>query len=406
MRPCTDPTRGWVKYSVTKRLFTLSPVAKDNQWSKFVSNNPDIIPLRDTPRLLLRQQGTSYPQNVILQKIHWLFHSFWLNWKAGISGILATWSLTGLPCIIWAMAWYTGWHISFNKMYEESATGVSLSFLGIFLFSLVMLYLPLAQARQGFTGDWQSFFDFRFIKTMVCNRPIQILLLAVGYTICGIILTFVKIMPVFFPARNPMLESLSPKEALTFLNDYYFNTGLVAILLFFVLKTLAGRIYADALKAIWTQKLLAQGYFHPQEVHILKLFNLDYGSSYQQPQLLTKVVKFPFFLSYKGAINLATFLLWGIFSFMPFVSQFFNYYPFWGFLNQPLVQLPCFRYVPAQLGKLKNKSLASSSNEQLSKLMVPNLGMMDSPKNKKDDIERVSLQRLLHQESHKAPRQS
>ena len=359
-------TYRWVQYFVTKRLFNLSPIAKDHQWSQFISDNPEIITLRNMPNLLLRQKGTTFPKNAILNKIHWLFHSFWLNWQAGFSGILTTWSLTAIPCIIWAMAWYTGWHISFNKMYEESATGVSLSFLGIFLFSLIMLYLPLAQARHGFTRDWQSFFDFRFMKALVCHRPIQILFLALSYTICSIILTVIKVMPVFFPAMNPLLENLSPSEALNFLNDYYFNTGLIAFLLFFVLRTFAGRIYASALKEMWAEQRLAQESFHPQEVYILQLLQIDYGSSYQASKLLTKVIKIPFFLSYKTTIIVGTFIVWMMFNFMPFVSEFFNYYPFWGFLNQPLVQLPCFRYVPTHLEQASENLATTFELEKIS----------------------------------------
>ena len=362
-------TLGWayryVQYYVTKRLFTLSPIAQNNQWSQFSAKNPEITSISNLPNLFLRQKGINSPPNSIINKIHSLFHSFWLNWRSGISGILTTWSLTAIPCIIWAMAWYTGWHISFNKMYEESATGVSLGILGTVLFSLIMFYLPFAQARHGFTQDWRSFFDFRFIKTMIWQRPLTILLLAIAYTFCSIIMTIVKIMPVFFPAMNPQLESLPPTEALNFLNDYYFHTGLLAFGLLLILRTFAGRIYADALKAMWTEKRLASEAFHPQERSIFKLLQIDYGANYQPTKMLTKVVKLPFFFSYKTAITFGTFMIWSLFNFMPFVSEFFNYYPFWGFLNQPLVQLPCFRYVPHQLQQeAKNVALFTlESNE-------------------------------------------
>lgn len=341
----------WLQHSITQRIFGLSPLSKNMSWRKFILENEEITVLGDTPNLLWRQKGTSFPRNPILKRLHWLFHSFWLNLKTGFSAILTIWSLTIIPCIFWAMAWYTGWHISFNKMYEESETGASMAFLGMFLFIGVMVYLTLAQARHAFTGDWHSFFNFRFIKALVCRCPIQLFLLAVGYSLSAIILTFFKVFPVFFPAMNSKLENLSTSETLAFLNDYYFYTGLLAFLLLFVLKTLAGRIYAQVLVRMWTEKVLLLEDFHPQEVLIFKLVNIPYNSSPQKSQRLIKVIKFPFLLSYKGVVTVLTCFAWAIFSFMPFISQFFNYYPLWGFLNQPLVQLPCFRYVPSHLEK-------------------------------------------------------
>ena len=339
----------WVRHSVTKRLFDISPVAESIQWHKFASNHQELTFVRDSPRLLWRQVGAPCPTNAILKRFHGLFHSLWLNLKIGVVAILTTWSFTIIPCIFWAMAWYTGWHISFNKMYEESATGASLGFLGMVLFTAVMLYLPSAQARHAFTGDWQSFFDVRFVRTLLCRRPLQLLLLALGYAISSVVLTFFKALPVFLPAINPALEALSAAEALEFLNDYYFYTGLVALLLFFILKTAGGRIYSGALVEMWRGQILAPEDFHPQEIRILKLLEITYGSSHQNRGRLTKIIRFPFSMSYQGAIAVATCLVWGIFSFMPFISEFANYYPVWGFLNQPLVQLPCFRYVPAHL---------------------------------------------------------
>ena len=49
------------------------------------------------------------------------------------------------------------------------------------------------------------------------------------------------------------------------------------------------------------------------------------------------------------AMLMLTGLVWGVFNFIPFISEFANYYPVRGFLNQPMVQLPCFRDVPANL---------------------------------------------------------
>jgi hypothetical protein len=50
-----------------------------------------------------------------------------------------------------------------------------------------------------------------------------------------------------------------------------------------------------------------------------------------------------------GAVALAA-LLWLAFVAQIFVSEFLHYHPFVGWLNQPLVLLPWFHYVPPGLG--------------------------------------------------------
>ena len=234
-------------------------------------------------------------------------------------------------------------------MYEESATGASLGFSGLFLLTVIMLYLPIAQARHAFTHDGYSFFDWRFISAMVWRKPWQLFLLAMGYAIANIVLTFFKALPTFFTTMNPNLASISPLEALELLNQYYFYTGGIAFLLFLTLRTFAGNIYSSALREMWCQSILKAEAFNPEERQCFELLGVSYGSQYQKPGLVKKILGIPLNIGYRGGIITLTVLVWSFFNFLPFVSEFANYYPVRGFLNQPLVQLPCFRYVPTHL---------------------------------------------------------
>jgi hypothetical protein len=277
-----------------------------------------------------------------------LFHSLWLNLKIGVAGILTTWCLTLVPGMIWAMAWYTGWHISFTKMYEASETGASLGFLGLVLFAVVMVYVPTAQARHAFTQDWRSFFDWRQVWALVCHRPLQLCLLAGGYVIASGILLVFKGIPAFLPILNPALETLSSQASLDWINGYYWQTSALAFLVFVLLRTAAGYIYAGSLLDLWSQAVLSSDAFHPQEVGILRLFEVTYASCQPKPTLLSHVRQALTKVYRVGVIGI-TCLVWGICGFTPFVSEFIHFYPVQGFLNQPFVQLPCFRYVPPQL---------------------------------------------------------
>ena len=43
-------------------------------------------------------------------------------------------------------------------------------------------------------------------------------------------------------------------------------------------------------------------------------------------------------------------VIWFAFVAQIFISEFLNYHPVVGWMNQPLVQLPWFRYIPSGLG--------------------------------------------------------
>ena len=349
----------WVRHRVSQQLFKSSPMVDKNTWQKFASNHESLTPVRDLPHLFRRQPGIVSPKNSWLKCLYEWLHACWLNFRVGLGGILTTWSLTLFPCTMYAIAWYTGWHISFTKMYEESATGASLGFSGLLLLTMIMLYLPLAQARHAFTNDWRSFFDWRFITALLWRRPLQLFLLAIGYLFVNVALTFFKILPTFFTAMNSALADLSAIAALELLNRYYFYTGGIAFLLLLALKTFGGNIYSSALLELWRQSVLKPEAFNSEEIRLFELLEIDYGDRDKKPSLGRKILTIPVNISYRGVIMTLTVLVWSLFNFMPFVSEFFNYYPVRGFLNQPLVQLPCFRYVPTQL---KAKAIAERTS--------------------------------------------
>ncbi|ABW32473.1 hypothetical protein [Acaryochloris marina] len=339
----------WVKHQVSKTIFTQSKLAETTTWHTFVSRFPALMPVRDKPYFFRRQIGVSSPKHLLFNKLHWLLHSLWVNLKTGVASILTTWSCTLLPCILWATAWYVGWHISFNKLYEESETGISLGILGMLMFMVAMLYVPAAQARQAFTGDWRSFFQLRFVQAIVCSRSLQYFFLSIGYVISSFFLTLGKAIPVFLPNTNPNLSALTASEALEYLNQYYLLIGVLGFLLVWGLRMAGGCIYAGALVDLWQQSSQPQSAFHPNESHFLQLVDIQYGSTHHSTHVIRKILWLPVSVSYRVIAMTFSLLVWALVSFMPFASQFANYAPVRGFLNQPLVQLPCFRYVPNDL---------------------------------------------------------
>lgn len=339
----------WVHQVGVRRIFYLSPLSQTRSWRDFLQSSPELISLQDPPALFRAQKGSPQPDHQPQRWIHALLHSLWLNGRRGLAGILTTWSLTLLPALIGSWAWYTGWQISFTKLYEESNTGRSLGALGVLIFSIVMLYVPLAQSRQGVTQDWRSFFDLSMIRALIGCRPLRVVLLAIAYIFSSLLLIYFKTMPAFLPAINPDLDGLTPSEALDRLRDYYFYTGTIGFLIVVLLRSWGARIYAGGLVSLWTRSRLDRQAFHPQERSLLALTQIPYGSRPQPSGLTQRILKLPLAIGYRGVMLGIAILAWGIVGFLPFVAQFLHYTPGVGFLNQPLIQLPCFQYIPPDL---------------------------------------------------------
>ncbi|MFW6124765.1 MAG: hypothetical protein ACOC46_01345, partial [Pirellulales bacterium] len=109
--------------------------------------------------------------------------SLWLNARIGGAAIFNTWVLTLPACLLWLFAWHGGWNNSFHKGYEQWWVGPLTGWLGVGLFLLAMLYVPMAQARQAVTGEWRSFYHFRLVRTLIRRRPAACVALAALYVV-------------------------------------------------------------------------------------------------------------------------------------------------------------------------------------------------------------------------------
>ena len=153
---------------------------------------------------------------------------------------------------------------------------------------------------------------------------------------------------------NTNLEKLNSQQDLELMNDYYFLTGIICLGLFFVLKMMAGCIYSGMLVQTWQKNIITEDDLHEEEIAYLQKFQFSPKLNHSQQKSIQKIILSSLSISYRSSLIIVTFLVWFIFSFLPFVSEFFHYYPQRGFLNQPLVQIPCFRYVPQSLEEKNN----------------------------------------------------
>ena len=94
-------------------------------------------------------------------------------------------------------------------------------------------------------------------------------ILAISYLFIRFILLIIKIIPVFLTTIHPNLESLNSTQALEFINNYYFWTGMISLGLFFALKMIAGLIDSGVLVETWQQNIVTEDDLHQEEIYYL-----------------------------------------------------------------------------------------------------------------------------------------
>jgi len=268
------------------------------------------------------------------------------NARVGLLAILNTWVVTLFPASLLALGWYAGWDNSFNKGYEQHTHGIVLSLIGIALFLPVLALLPFAQARQAITGDVRAFYDLRVVYRVATRRPLHALGVAVVYGFVSLPISILIVMPLFFDRIVPSTLEMSDAELLAFLNRYYFRLSVFGFLAYVGVRLLATRMYCDAIVSALRSRALTSEALHPMEQAALDRLGLiptDDTVSRSHPVVrATRPV-------WRATAIAALLVVWFGFVAQIYIREFLVYHPIRGWLNQPLIQVPWFRYVPAAL---------------------------------------------------------
>jgi hypothetical protein len=277
------------------------------------------------------------------------FHSLAVNLKLGLQGIFNTWVLTLPAGILWLFAWYDGWNNSFNKGYEQAPVGPMTGILGIVLFIAAMVYVPLAQARHAVTGDWRSFYNFSFVWALVRRHWLACLLLAGLTSLLFAPVMIMKSAPMFFSMKDPAFPGMTDKQVLQVLNSYFFWCAFYILPAYVVLRLVAARIYARAiLRGIQTGEVSVSQLAPKERLELQRLNLIQVNPPRSRHVLLHVATSTTSFALFAGGL-FATAFIWFTFVAQIYVSEFFMYHQAVAWLNQPLVQLPWFRYIPAHV---------------------------------------------------------
>lgn len=298
--------------------------------------------LRQAARPLSERSSTSYA--LALWKA--LVHSLWLNFWIGLRAIANTWALTLPPCLFWWFGWYDGWNNSFNKGYEQAAVGPLISLFGIAWFIMAMFYLPTAQARQAVTGEWRSFYQLRLVWRIARDRWVYCLFLAVLYTLLSVPLSILKTSPMFWMHNSPALSALTSAQVTASLKGYFFWCALVVLPAYVILRLAAARIYASGLLSLVERGEIAASDLASGERDMLERLGLLAVRAQRERHAFVRFIAWTGTRLGRGVGAVILVLVWFSFVAQIYITQFLNYHSGLGWINQPLVQLPWFRYLP------------------------------------------------------------
>ena len=288
-----------------------------------------------------------------------LFGSLAVNFRLGWQGILNVWLFTLPGCLLLWFAWYDGWNNSFSKGYEHFEVGPLTGVAGIGLFIMAMLYVPLAQARQAVTGEWRAFYDFGLIARLALRGWLGCLVLAGFYAAVSVPVGMLKTLPMFFPQMNPAqaaeVAALAPELAKVkvegILGRYFFSAALVVFPAYVLLRVLGARLYARGILRGLRDGWVSPGDLAGNERAILERLELvRVGERRAWPKLVEVIARTGSWGARVGALGALGFV-WFLFVAQIFVTEFFSYHPAVGWLNQPLVQVPWFKYLPESVEK-------------------------------------------------------
>jgi len=293
------------------------------------------------------------------------------NLKVGFLGMFNTTVVMILPAGLWQIGWYTGWDNSFNKGYEQYYVGIALSWTGVMLFLAAMLFLPMAQARQAATGDWRAFYQFRTIWAVTRNAPVRTVLLAAAYSLCSLPIAFALGFLFFLEQAVPASATFTASEMMQFLIRYYFRLAIYGFMAYVFVRWIAAGWYARTIVELLHTGRLKADALAGAERHALRVLQLDHEGEAAQlhPAIaVTLAVSRPV---WRAAVLTGAVLVWFTFVAQIYVREFIVYHPYQGFLNQPLVQLPWFRYVPALLEQSARAEAREAENSPISGDLTP-----------------------------------
>ncbi|MBL9127684.1 MAG: hypothetical protein JNL97_08555 [Verrucomicrobiales bacterium] len=381
---------GWLQRFLRRAVYRqwwLRCRGRVGRYDEFVAEEPLLGEFRHAPNWVLAQEfrtrwAAGPREGRGRRRWRLLRESLTANVASGLQVLANVWALTLPGCVLWAAGWWGGWQNSFHKGYEHFGVGPAVSVLGIVVFVAALLYVPMATARQAATGNWRAFWHGRTIWTLLKSSWLPGACVAVLFAASNVLVMGLKSWPQFLPqarmaalARRGMdpteahragLESvdwsaLTDLQATSLLNRHFLASAGVVFLVLIVLKRAVAWLYAGAVLRAVRRGALGEEALGDTEWRVLHSLGALEVRDRPMRGVLIRLVAWAGTKMGRVVCGFVTIAAGFVFVAAIYVSEFLSYHPMVGWLNQPLIQLPWFRYVPATLENPAGQLLAGSA---------------------------------------------
>src|SRR5262249_42739205 len=149
-------------------------------------------------------------------------------------------------------------------------------------------------------------------------------------------------------ARNTVLTEVfrgnaapTPAEGLELMRGYLFQVSLVLFPVYVLLRLFGGLIYQSAVLKALRRGTVSHAQLHPVLRGWLAALHLHIVPKAERLDL-TWLARLSARWTYRRVMFTALFVVWLAFVVRFYVGYFFVYDPYVGFLNHPMIQVPCF----------------------------------------------------------------
>ena len=356
---------GWtfraMRRGILRAWWRRSPRRDEIDFDAWIAGRGDGIPSAPLPRWLvserlhdrLRRPGPDGAPpgrlRVASRLPSALFGGLASNLSMAGRAIVCTYLLTLPACGLWLGSWYDGWNTSFTKGYENAFVGLQTGLFAHLLFIAAMLYVPMAWAHLAASGRAKAFFQVGLIARLVWRSGVAMALFALAFAAATLPVLIFRAAPFTFVLDDPAYwADAGPAEVRQFAERYELAAGIYLFVAFVGMHLLSGRIYRSALL-----RLLADDPSRADELPTVLRDDLrGLGLIPSEPPRrgpLLRASRWSARTTLNLLAGLAAAILWFAVVAEVYVGQFFNHIPWAGWLNQPLIHLPCLQTTPSGL---------------------------------------------------------
>ncbi len=182
---------------------------------------------------------------------------------ATVSLALATAPFT----VIWLLSWWAGWENSFSKGYEQAFVGPLLGLVGVAVFCILMIWMPLALAHQAVENRALALFEWRIVRSAVRHTGWGYLVFAVATVFLALPVFAGRGLVTFASGVVPRFDEMTAEEITSLAGTIDLVLAAYVFVALVFLRGWSARIYATAVSralagpeaALWQSSPLAEG---------------------------------------------------------------------------------------------------------------------------------------------------